>query len=138
MISTNGSTVAGLKKCIPMTRSGLGVTAASFMIGIEDVLLVSSESGLTTLPKAAVRRLGVLILDRGLGDQVALGEVVQRVGEPDPVGNGVAFVFRRLPLRTALSEKRWRPERPRRRPGSPLVRRLRSRCGRSLPRCLHP
>ena len=53
MTSTNGRTVAGLKKCMPTTRSGPGVTAASFMIGMDDVLLVSSASGRTTLPRAA-------------------------------------------------------------------------------------
>ena len=89
-----------------MTRSGLGVTAASFMIGIEDVLLVSSASGLTTLPKAAnIAVLASSILDRGLGDQVALGEVVQRVGEPDPVDNGVALVFRQFAVADGLVQR---------------------------------
>ena len=50
--STSGSTGTGLKKCMPITRCGWGVTAASFMIGMEDVLLASSASGRTTLPSA--------------------------------------------------------------------------------------
>ena len=50
--STSGSTGTGLKKCMPMTRWGWGVTAASFMIGIDDVLLASRASGRTTLPSA--------------------------------------------------------------------------------------
>ena len=50
--STRRSTGTGLKKCMPITRCGWGVTAASFMIGIDDVLLVSSASGRATLPSA--------------------------------------------------------------------------------------
>ena len=37
--STSVSTGTGLKKCMPSTRSGREVSAASFMIGTEDVLL---------------------------------------------------------------------------------------------------
>ena len=37
---------------MPITRCGWGVTAASFMIGIDDVLLASSASGRATLPSA--------------------------------------------------------------------------------------
>ena len=37
---------------MPITRCGWGVTAASFMIGIDEVLLASSASGRTTLPSA--------------------------------------------------------------------------------------
>ena len=50
--STRRSTGTGLKKCMPITRCGWGVTAASFMIGIDDVLLASSASGRATLPSA--------------------------------------------------------------------------------------
>ena len=35
--STSGSTGTGLKKCMPSTRSGFEVSAASFMIGTEEV-----------------------------------------------------------------------------------------------------
>ena len=35
--STSRSTGTGLKKCIPITRSGLAVTAASEAIGIDEV-----------------------------------------------------------------------------------------------------
>ena len=37
------------------------------------------------------RGLGVLVLDRGLGDQVTLGQVVQGVGEPHPVDDVIAL-----------------------------------------------
>ena len=37
-ISTSGSTGTGLKKCMPSTRSGFEVSAASFMIGTDEVL----------------------------------------------------------------------------------------------------
>ena len=50
--STCRSTGTGLKKCTPITRCGWGVTAASFMIGIDEVLLASSASGRATLPSA--------------------------------------------------------------------------------------
>ena len=37
-ISTSGSTGTGLKKCMPSTRSGFEVSAASFMIGTDEVV----------------------------------------------------------------------------------------------------
>jgi hypothetical protein len=48
--STSGSTGTGLKKCRPITRSGCVVTDASFMIGMDEVLLVSRQSGETIAP----------------------------------------------------------------------------------------
>jgi len=39
VISTSGITGTGLKKCIPMNRSGRWVTAAIFVIGMDEVLL---------------------------------------------------------------------------------------------------
>src|SRR6185312_9663900 len=87
MTSTSGSTVAGLKKCMPTTRSGPGVTAASFMIGMEEVLLVSSTSGRTTLPRAA----NIAVLASSSSTAASLGQVVQGVGEPHPVDDGIAL-----------------------------------------------
>ena len=47
--STSGSTGTGLKKCIPSTRSGFEVPAASFMIGTEEVFEArNSASGSTS------------------------------------------------------------------------------------------
>src|SRR6476659_4496742 len=106
MISTNGSTVAGLKKCIPMTRSGLGVTAASFMIGMDDVLLVSSASARTTLPKAA--KIAVLASSSSIAasatrshsersSNASVNRTRSRIALRSSSGS--------LPLRTALSSE---------------------------------
>ncbi len=47
--STSASTGTGLKKCMPITRSGRPVTAASEVIGIDDVFEASTPSaGKTT------------------------------------------------------------------------------------------
>ena len=43
--STSFSTGTGLKKCIPITRSGREVAAASELIGIEEVFEASTASG---------------------------------------------------------------------------------------------
>ena len=59
MISTSGSTGAGLKKCMPMTRSGCSVASAIFAIGIADVLEARIASGPTTRSSSAnVSRFG--------------------------------------------------------------------------------
>src|SRR5918996_190719 len=48
--STSAMTGTGLKKCMPITRSGRPVTPASEAIGIEDVLDASTAPGGTILP----------------------------------------------------------------------------------------
>ena len=45
--STSGSTGTGLKKCMPSTRSGPCAAAASREIGMDEVLLASTQSGRT-------------------------------------------------------------------------------------------
>ena len=80
--STSFSTGTGLKKCIPITRSGRDVTAASDVIGIDDVFEARiAPSG--RIPSA--RRKSVLlhrrVLDDGLDHQVGGDELVDR-GDP--------------------------------------------------------
>ena len=59
MISTSGSTGAGLKKCIPTTRSGCSVASAIFAIGIADVFEARIASGPTMRSSSAkVSRFG--------------------------------------------------------------------------------
>ena len=65
--STSYSTGTGLKKCIPMTWSGRDVTAASDVIGIDDVFDARIASGRHT---ASARRKIVLLHDRVLDDRL--------------------------------------------------------------------
>ena len=55
VISTRGMTGTGLKKCMPMKRSGRCVTAAMRVIGIEDVLLARMVCGRQT-PSSRLKR----------------------------------------------------------------------------------
>ena len=52
-ISTNGITGAGLKKCIPATRPGYFIPAASAVIEIDDVFEARMHSGATTFSMRA-------------------------------------------------------------------------------------
>ena len=45
MISTSAIIGTGLKKCMPMNRSGRCVTAASWVIEIDEVLVATMASG---------------------------------------------------------------------------------------------
>ena len=75
--STSFSTGTGLKKCIPITRSGRFVTAASEVIGIEEVFEAStapSGSSLVGAPEEVLLHGGVL--DHRLDQQVGGDEVV--------------------------------------------------------------
>jgi len=53
--STSGSTGTGLKKCMPITRSGFAVATAIFMIGMEEVLEASTASGSVTTLSSSLK-----------------------------------------------------------------------------------
>jgi hypothetical protein len=72
--STSFSTGTGLKKCIPITRSGRSVTAASDVIGIEDVFEARTRLG----QQPSARRKSPPsrgVLDHRLDQQVGRHEV---------------------------------------------------------------
>ena len=77
--STSFSTGTGLKKCMPITRSGRCVTAASDVIGIDDVFdarIASCRQHLVRAAEDVLLRLRVL--DDRFDQQVGLDQVVDR------------------------------------------------------------
>ncbi len=96
--STSGSTGTGLKKCRPSTRLGFCVAAAIFMIGMLDVFDASTASGsvITLSSSAKILRLDGFVLDDGLDDQLAVGQVGQVGGERQPRERRIAIVFAQL------------------------------------------
>ena len=72
MISTSDMRGTGLKKCMPMKRSGRPVTAARRVMSIEDVL----EARIAVRSRSSIKlakscRLCVEVLENGLHNQVA-------------------------------------------------------------------
>jgi hypothetical protein len=100
-ISTSFSTGTGLKKCIPITRSGRSVTEASEVIGIEDVFEAR------TAPRAGSRRRGgrpscldVCVSIDGLDQERGRHEFVDRRDAPEHlVGVGAALLRKLLEAR---------------------------------------
>ena len=77
--STSFSTGTGLKKCMPITRSGRFVAAASEVIGIEDVFDARTASaGSTRVGAAEDVLLHGRVLDDRLDHQVGGDELVDR------------------------------------------------------------
>ena len=75
--STSAITGTGLKKCMPITRSGRPVAAASVAIGIDEVFEARIASAGSTLVGAAEDvRLHGRVLDDGLDHQVGRDELV--------------------------------------------------------------
>ena len=69
--STSAMSGTGLKKCMPMKRSGCSVAAASAVIEIEEVLVASTASW--RMISVGLRHdapLDVEILGRGLDDEI--------------------------------------------------------------------
>ena len=72
-------TGGGLKKCMPITRSGRSVAAPSVAIGIDDVFEASTTSGFVISSSAAERlELGLGILGGRLDHEVDVGEGARR------------------------------------------------------------
>ena len=92
--STSFSTGTGLKKCMPITRSGRPVTAASDVIGIDDVFEARIAASGSMLVRAAEDLLlHRRVLDDGLDHQVGGDELVDG-GDPAEhlVGIGAALL----------------------------------------------
>ena len=74
-ISTSGMSGAGLKKCIPTTRSGVEVAPAISVTESADVFVASTASGRQTRSSSAnSSRFGLELLDDRLDHDVAVGE----------------------------------------------------------------
>ncbi len=83
--STSFSTGAGLKKCIPTTRSGRPVTSAISVTESADVLVARIASGASRrIELLEDGRLGRDVLDHGLDHEVAAGERAEVGGEREP------------------------------------------------------
>ena len=74
--STSGRTGTGLKKCMPMTRSGRLVEMPSFMIGIDDVLDAENRIRVRhdRVELGEDFALDLLVFDDGLHDELAVRE----------------------------------------------------------------
>src|SRR5690554_7553471 len=79
MISTNFITGTGFIKCIPITLSGREVTAAIFVIEIEEVLVAKIASGLAALSSCSK------ILNFKLSFSVAASTIKSAVFTPSSV-----------------------------------------------------
>ena len=74
--STSWSTGTGLKKCMPITRSGRAVAAASAVIGIDDVLEARiARAGSTASAARNSSSFAADVLDDRLDHQVGGGEL---------------------------------------------------------------
>ena len=87
--STSASTGTGLKKCMPITRSGREVAAASSVIGIDDVFDARIACGGERLVGGAEQLLLHLgVLDDRLDEQIGLGEPVDGRHAAEDLGRG--------------------------------------------------
>ena len=95
MISTSGILSTGLKKCSPMKSAGRSTPAASSVIGSVEVLEHSSASALTYGSDLG-EDLGLerRVLEDGLDDQVAAGEVGRVGGRGDAGEQLVGLLLR--------------------------------------------
>ena len=81
--STSAIIGTGLKKCMPMKRSGAMVAAASLVIEIDEVLVAMSTSRRQRRAELLQDlELELLVLGRGLDDQFAAGELRVVGGRP--------------------------------------------------------
>ena len=107
--STSFSTGTGLKKCIPITRSGRDVAAASDAIGIELVFEARIAPGGKRLVGAAEEvLLDSGVLDDRLDHQVGRDELVDRRHARERlVGVGAALLGQPAEARVHRSDARW-------------------------------
>ena len=76
--STSGISGAGLKKCMPTTRSGAAVAEAISVTDSAEVFVASTASGPQILPSSAKSAcFGCEILDDRLDHEVAVRELVE-------------------------------------------------------------
>ena len=82
-ISTSGITGAGLKKCMPMTRSACAHAAASAAMDSDEVFVASTHSrGTISSSAAKSSRLALELLDDRLDHEVAGRVGAQSAGQP--------------------------------------------------------
>ena len=94
--STSGSTGTGLKKCRPSTRPGFFPAAKRDPLD-RQARGVGREHGVGVgdhrVELGEDVRLHALVLDDGLDHQLAIGEIGEVGGEPQPLGGLVALAL---------------------------------------------
>ena len=99
MISTSGSSGAGLKKCMPITRSGCSVASAMEWIGIAEVFDARIASGAGEAVELGEHLpLRLELLDDRLDHEVAVGQVGELGREGQPAERRVPLLGGRLAL----------------------------------------
>ena len=78
MTSSSRISGGGLKKCMPTTRSGRPRRGAIEVIGIDDVFEASTARGAISRERPEQLALDLERLGRGLDDELAAGEVLER------------------------------------------------------------
>ena len=119
-ISTSGINGAGLKKCMPTTRSGVAVAAAISVTESADVLLASTARSRRSVPGRRKRPFRLQRLDDRLDHEVAVGERPQIRRQREPADRRVALgLLERACRPCASGNGRCAPS-----PGTELVRDL--------------
>ena len=78
---------------MPMKRSGRSVAAASRVIEIDEVLVPTMVSRLEhRTQRGEDLALDLFLLGRGLDHQIAIAEIVERVGRRDVLERGLALL----------------------------------------------
>ena len=100
-------TGAGLKKCVPMTRSGRRVARAISMIGSAEVLVARIASSETMAVELLEERdLGRELLDDRLDAEIALAEILEAGREREQTGDPVEVLLAELAGLAAALERR--------------------------------
>ena len=112
--SSSAMTGGGLKKCIPITRSGRPDAMPSSTIGIDDVLLARMTSGLVTSP--SVRKISAFASTSSVAASITRSDASRpaRSVTPDTRPKSAsASEVSSLPRSTALATDRFTDARPR-------------------------
>ncbi len=103
--STRSRIGAGLKKCMPTTRSGCAVAVAIAVTESAEVFVASTASGATIASSAPEElALRVEVLDDRLDHEVAAGQVGAVRGRAQPPERGVALLRGHAALLDAAAE----------------------------------
>ena len=103
---------AGLKKCMPTTRSGPGTAAARSVTDSDEVLVASTHVGSTTSASSPEQlALELQRLGDGLDDQRARGQRLEAVDRLHACGRGARVVLAPAPALGALGQPRRRAAR---------------------------
>ena len=108
--STSDIIGAGLKKWTPTTLSGRSVATAISTTGRVEVLVARMAPGLHDAVELGEQGgLDREVLDHGLDDQVAVGQVADLVGGGDPSDDGVAVLLAQAALVDLLGQALLHP-----------------------------